>query len=58
VGRATVALDPIIAGRVTLKLNQVRWDQAFDVVVRVTGLDWSREGDSLKVLPRKKTAAR
>jgi hypothetical protein len=58
VGRATVALDPIIAGRVTLKLNQVRWDQAFDVVVRVNGLDWSREGDSLKVFARKKTAAR
>jgi tetratricopeptide (TPR) repeat protein len=57
-GGATVVLDPTVAGRVTLKLNQVRWDQAFDVVVRVNGLDWSRKGDTLEVSPRKKGAAR
>jgi hypothetical protein len=57
-GGATVILDPAIAGQVTLKLNQVRWDQAFDLVARVNDIDWSREGDALKVFPRKKSAAR
>jgi hypothetical protein len=57
-GGATVVLDPQISGHVTLKLNQVRWDQAFDVVVGANGIEWSREGDTLKVFPKKKSAAR
>lgn len=57
-GGATVVLDPVIAGRVTLKLNEVRWDQAVDVLVSVNGLDWSREGDTLEVFPKKKRTAR
>jgi hypothetical protein len=55
-GGASVEVDPAVAGRVTLKLKQVRWDQAFDVVVRVNGLDWTQEGTSLKVFPRKASA--
>jgi hypothetical protein len=55
-GGATVVLDPHVRGNVVLKLNQVRWDQAFDVVARVNGLDWTRDGDSLKVFPAKKSA--
>jgi tetratricopeptide (TPR) repeat protein len=51
VGGATVVIDPAVEGNVVLKLNQVRWDQAFDIVGRVNGLDWTREGDSLKVFP-------
>lgn len=50
-GGATVVIDPSVRGNVVLKLNQVRWDQAFDIVVRVNGLDWTRNGDSLKVFP-------
>jgi len=56
VGEATVVIDPTVRGDVVLKLNQVRWDQAFDIVVAVNGLDWTREGDSLKVFPRKEGA--
>ena len=56
-GGVTVVLDPTIAGRVTLKLNQMPWDRAIDVVARLNGLDWSREGDTFKVFPRKKGAA-
>jgi tetratricopeptide (TPR) repeat protein len=56
VGRATVVIDPAVEGNVVLKLNQVRWDQAFDIVVRVNGLDWTRDGDSLKVFPGRGSA--
>ena len=55
-GGATVVIDPTVRGDVVLKLNQVRWDQAFDIVVRVNGLDWTRDGDVLKVFPRKRSA--
>jgi tetratricopeptide (TPR) repeat protein len=54
-GGATVVIDPTVRGDVVLKLNQVRWDQAFDIVVRVNGLDWTRDGDSLKVFPEKRS---
>ncbi len=50
-GGATVVLDPAVGGDVVLKLNQVRWDQAFEIVVRVNGLDWTQDGKTLKVFP-------
>lgn len=50
---ASLEIDPVVGGRVTLKLKQVRWDQAFDVVVWINGLDWAQDGTNLKVFPRK-----
>jgi tetratricopeptide (TPR) repeat protein len=50
-GGATVVLDPAVRGDVVLKLNQVRWDQAFDILVRVNGLGWTQDGKTLKVFP-------
>ena len=38
----------------TIRLNQVRWDQALAVVVRTNGLDWTEEGDLVKVFVREK----
>lgn len=55
-GGATVVIDPPVRHNVVLKLNQVRWDHAFDIVARVNGLDWTRDGDSLKVFPEKESA--
>ena len=51
-GDATVDIDPLVVGHVTIRLNQVRWDQAFDIIVRVNGLDWTQDGPSLKVFPK------
>lgn len=48
-GGATVTVDPAVSGRVTIRLSQVHWDQAFDIVTRVNGLEWSEEGKALKV---------
>jgi hypothetical protein len=53
-GGLTVELDPVVEGRVTIRLNQVRCDQALDVVVAVNGLDWARDGDVVKVFPRQR----
>ena len=51
-GDATVDIDPFVAGDVTIRLSQVRWDQAFDIIVHVNGLDWTQDGTSLKVFPK------
>jgi type II secretory pathway component HofQ len=48
-GGRTVAYPPGIAGKVTLKLTQVPWDQAFDVLVRLNGLAWKEEGTNIRV---------
>lgn len=50
-GGATVVIDPAVQGNVVLKLNQVRWDHAFDIIVRVNGLDWTQDGKTLRVFP-------
>jgi type IV pilus assembly protein PilQ len=48
-GGATVTVDPAVSGQVTLRLTQVRWDQAFDIVARVNGLEYDVEGKALQV---------
>jgi hypothetical protein len=59
VGGLQVELDPKVAGQVTLRLSRVRWDHAFDIVTHVNGLEWTRDGDNLKVFPRNRgTGAR
>jgi hypothetical protein len=53
-GGAIVDIAPEIKGRVTIKLSEVPWDQAFDVIIRSNGLDWSRDGNALKVFRKPK----
>ncbi len=48
-GRASVEVAEGVGGHVTFKLTDVRWDQAFDLLVRVNGLTWSRTGDVIRV---------
>jgi type II secretory pathway component HofQ len=48
-GRASVEVADGVMGKVTLKLNDVPWDQAFDLLVRVNGLAWTRTGDVIRV---------
>jgi hypothetical protein len=52
-GGARLDIDPGVEGRVTLRLKQVRWDQAFDVVARLNGLDWTEDGANRRVFPRR-----
>jgi tetratricopeptide (TPR) repeat protein len=53
-GAATVDLAPGVVGRVTLELHEVPWDQAFDLLAHANGLTWTRSGDVLRVVPRKR----
>jgi hypothetical protein len=53
-GGARTEIDPTVAGSLTIKLIQVRWDQALEIVVRVNGLDWAQDGDLVKVFPRER----
>jgi hypothetical protein len=52
-GGAKVEVPKGVAGRVTFKLVEVPWDQAFDLLVHVNGLTWTREGDVIRIEPRR-----
>jgi type IV pilus assembly protein PilQ len=57
-GRASVEVAEGVGGHVTFKLNEVPWDQAFDLLTRVNGLTWSRAGGVIRVGFRKAAPAR
>ena len=52
-----VASDTV-SGRITLRLQNVPWDQALDIVLRTKGLDKRRMGNVLMVAPAAEIAAR
>ncbi|MFO6419959.1 type IV pilus secretin PilQ [Hylemonella sp. W303a] len=47
-----------VSGNVTLRLRDVPWDQALDILLQSKGLDQRREGNVLWVAPRQEIAAR
>jgi type IV pilus assembly protein PilQ len=56
-GQNIVVSDSVI-GNVTLRLQNVPWDQALDIVLRTKGLDKRREGNVIIVAPQAELAAR
>jgi type IV pilus assembly protein PilQ len=46
-----VILDPAVRGTVTLKLTEVPWDQALDLVTRNQGLGYTMEGNVIRIAP-------
>jgi hypothetical protein len=50
-----VASDTV-GGSVTLRLNNVPWDQALDVILRAKGLDKRRDGNVTWIAPQKELA--
>ncbi len=52
-----VASDTV-QGRITLRLSNVPWDQALDLVLRTKGLDKRQEGNVLMVAPASEIAER
>ena len=46
-----------VSGRVTLRLEEVGWEQALDLVLQVAGLDQRRLGDVVYVAPAAEIAA-
>jgi type IV pilus assembly protein PilQ len=52
--RVNIAIDPEVKGSVTVRLHDVPWDQALDVILQVNGLGYVLEGNVLRVgEPRK-----
>jgi hypothetical protein len=49
VGKVNIVVGGEVAGRVTLRLRHVQWDQALDVIVRARGLVVEREGNIILI---------
>lgn len=46
--KINVVIDPDVRGKVTVKMKQVPWDQALDVILRQQGLVMVREGKVIR----------
>ena len=52
-----VILDPSVHGSVTLKLTEVPWDQALDLITKNEGLGYTIEGNVIRIAPLSKITA-
>jgi type IV pilus assembly protein PilQ len=57
VGGLQVVVDPGVSCKLTLKLNEVRWESAFDVALRSCGLGQDQENEIVRVAPVARLAA-
>ena len=55
---ASVEVPKGVTGRVFFKLDEVPWEQAFDLLVRLNGLTWTRTGDVIRVEPPRRAPSR
>jgi type IV pilus assembly protein PilQ len=53
-----IVVSDSVQGNVTLRLQNVPWDQALDIVLRTKGLDKRQEGNVIYVAPAEELAAR
>jgi type IV pilus assembly protein PilQ len=58
VGNLQVVISDSVQGSVTLRLQEVPWDQAFDVVMTTKGLDMRQNGNVAIIAPATEIAAR
>jgi type IV pilus assembly protein PilQ len=49
VARTNIVIDPGVHGSVTVRLIDVPWDQAFDLILRLNGYGSVRDGNILRV---------
>jgi type IV pilus assembly protein PilQ len=47
--KLNIAIDPDVTGSVTVRLHDVPWDQALDLILRMNGLGYVLEGRILRV---------
>jgi type II secretory pathway component HofQ len=47
--RLNMVIDPDVRGSVTVRLENVPWDQALDVILKVNGLGYVLEGNIVRV---------
>jgi type IV pilus assembly protein PilQ len=53
-----VVVDDAVSGRITLRLKEVPWDQALDVILQSQGLAMRRTGNVILVAPADQLSAR
>jgi type IV pilus assembly protein PilQ len=53
-----MVMSDSIRGSVTLRLQNVPWDQALDIIMRTKGLDMRQEGNVMYIAPAAEIAAR
>jgi len=53
-----IVVSDTVTGRVTLRLQNVPWDQALDIVLRTKGLDMRKKDNVILVAPQAEIAAR
>ena len=53
-----IVVSDSVQGNVTLRLQNVPWDQALDIVLRTKGLDKRQDGNVMYVAPAEELAAR
>ncbi|HWJ07716.1 MAG TPA: type IV pilus secretin PilQ [Steroidobacteraceae bacterium] len=53
-----IVVSDTVQGNVTLRLQNVPWDQALDIVLRTKGLDKRQEGNVIYVAPAEELATR
>ncbi len=58
VSEFNIVVADSVAGNVTLRLINVPWDQALDIVLQAKGLDKRRQGNVIWVAPQKEIADR
>jgi type IV pilus assembly protein PilQ len=53
-----MVISDTVGGNVTLRLQNVPWDQALDIVMRTKGLDMRRDGNVMFIAPAAEISAR
>lgn len=53
-----MVISDTVKGNITLRLKDVPWDQAFDIIMQSRGLDMRKNGNVIQVAPREELAAK
>ncbi len=53
-----MVISDTVTGSLTLRLKDVPWDQAFDIILQSRGLDMRKNGNVIQVAPREEIAAK
>ncbi|HTN93971.1 MAG TPA: type IV pilus secretin PilQ family protein, partial [Gallionella sp.] len=53
-----MVISDTVKGNITLRLKDVPWDQAFDIILQSRGLDMRKNGNVIQVAPREEIAAK
>ena len=57
-GQFNLVVSDTVQGNITLRLKDVPWDQALEIILQTRGLDSRRSGNVIWIAPRDELAAR